>query len=283
MESAVTKGRDIFSGRLFVLSTPEELARAAAGRLWGIARERAMVLGRSGKGARRITVALSGGDTPRLTLAALSSEPYRSRFPWDLVHIYQVDERWVSPGDASSNQRMLRETLVSRAPIPPDHFHPVDTSLPDPREGVRRYEEVLRRAFRETTGGFPRFDAVLLGLGADGHTASLFPGSPVLDEGTAWVAKAEGGDPPVPRITLTLPLLNASSHVIFLVSGKEKALVLETILTGKGAGLPASRVAPRRGKVTFLADADAASRIGGKSAAPATGVGDVRNRKDGAA
>jgi len=282
MESAVTKGRDLLSGRLFVLYTPEELARAAAGRLWGIARERAMVLGRSGKGARRITVALSGGDTPRLTLAALSSEPYRSRFPWDLVHIYQVDERWVSPGDASSNQRMLRETLVSRAPIPPDHFHPVDTSLPDPREGVRRYEEVLRRAFRETTGGFPRFDAVLLGLGADGHTASLFPGSPVLDEGTAWVAKAEGGDPPVPRITMTLPLLNASSHVIFLVSGKEKALVLETILTGKGAGLPASRVAPRRGKVTFLADADAASRIGGKSA-PAPGVGDVRNRKGGAA
>jgi len=282
MEGAVTKGRDLLSGRLFVLSTPEELARAAAGRLWGIARERAMVLGRSGKGARRITVALSGGNTPRLTLAALSSEPYRSRFPWDLVHIYQVDERWVSPGDASSNQRMLRETLVSRAPLPPDHFHPVDTSLPDLQEGVRRYEEMLRRAFRETTGGFPRFDAVLLGLGTDGHTASLFPGSPVLDEGTAWVVKTEGGDPPVPRITLTLPLLNASSHVIFLVSGKEKALVLETILTGKGAGLPASRVAPRRGKITFLADADAASRIEGKSAPP-PGVGDVRNRKGGAA
>ncbi|MGA6994611.1 MAG: 6-phosphogluconolactonase [Candidatus Deferrimicrobiaceae bacterium] len=282
MEGAVTKGRDLLSGRLFVLSTPEELARAAAGRLWGIARERAMVLARSGKGARRITVALSGGNTPRPTLAALSSEPYRSRFPWDLVHIYQVDERWVSPEDASSNQRMLRETLVSRAPIPPDHFHPVDTSLPDPREGVRRYEEMLRRAFRETTGGFPRFDAVLLGLGTDGHTASLFPGSPVLDEGTAWVGKAEGGDPPVPRITLTLPLLNASSHVIFLVSGREKALVLEKILTGKGAGLPASRVAPRRGKVTFLADADAASRLEGESA-PAPGVGDVRNGKGGAA
>jgi 6-phosphogluconolactonase len=282
MEGAVTKKRNLLSGRLFVLSTPEELARAAAGRLWGIARERAMVLGRSGKGARRITVALSGGNTPRLTLAALSSEPYRSRFPWDLVHIYQVDERWISPGDPSSNQRMLRETLVSRVPLSPDHFHPVDTSLPDPREGVRRYEEMLRRAFRETTGSFPRFDAVLLGLGTDGHTASLFPGSPVLDEGTAWVAKTEGGDPPVPRITLTLPLLNASSHVIFLVSGKEKAVVLETILTGKGAGLPASRVVPRRGKVTFLADADAASRIEEKSS-PAPGGGDMRTTKGGAA
>jgi len=282
MEGGVTKGRDLLSGRLFVLSTPEELARAAAGRLWGITRERAMVLGRSGKGARRITVALSGGNTPRLTLSALSSEPYRSRFPWDLVHFYQVDERWVSIDDASSNQRMLRETLVSRAPVPPDHFHPVDTSPSDPREGVRRYEEVLRRAFPDIKGGFPRFDAVLLGLGADGHTASLFPGSPVLDEGTRWVAKAEGGDPHVPRITLTLPLLNASSHVIFLVSGKEKALVLEKILAGKGAGLPAARVAPRRGKVTFLADADAASSLEGKSAPPPRG-GHVRNRKGGAA
>jgi len=282
MEGGVTKGRDLLSGRLFVLSTPEELARAAAGRLWGITRERAMILGRSGKGARRITVALSGGNTPRLMLSALSSEPYRSRFPWDLVHFYQVDERWVSSDDALSNQRMLRETLVSRAPVPPDHFHPVDTSLSDPREGVRGYEEMLRRAFPETKGSFPRFDAVLLGLGADGHTASLFPGSPVLDERTDWVAKTRGGDPPVPRITLTLPVLNASSHVIFLVSGKEKALVLEKILTGKGAGLPASRVAPRRGKVTFLADADAASRLGGKSA-PAPRGGDVRDRKGGAA
>ena len=282
MEGGVTKGRDLLSGRFFVLSSPEELARAAAGRLWGITRERAMILGRSGKGVRRITMALSGGNTPRLTLSALSSDPYRSRFPWDVVHFYQVDERWVSPGDASSNQRMLRETLVSRAPVPPDHFHPVDTSLSDPREGARTYEEMLRRAFPETKKGFPRFDAVLLGLGADGHTASLFPGSPVLEEGTDWVAETEGGDPHVPRITLTLPLLNASSHVIFLVSGKEKALVLEEILTGKGAGLPASRVAPRRGKVTFLADADAASRIEEKSA-PVPGGGDVRNRKGGPA
>ncbi len=281
MEGAVTKGRDLLSGRLFVLSTPEELARAAAGRLWGIARERAMVLGRSGKAARRISVALSGGDTPRPTLSALSSEPYRSRFPWDLVHIFQVDERWVPPGDASSNQRMLRETLVSRAPVPPGHFHPVDTSLPDPREGGRKYGETLRRAFPGTAGGFPRFDAVLLGLGADGHTASLFPGSPVLDEQTAWVATAEGGDPPVPRITLTLPVLNASSHVIFLVSGKEKASVLDTVLTGRGEGLPASRVAPRRGKVTFLADADAASRIE-KKTAPSAGTGDAGRGEGGA-
>lgn len=277
MAGAVTRGRDVLSGRLFVLSSPEELARAAAGRLWGIARERAMVLGRTGKEAKGISMALSGGGTPRLTLETLSSEPYRSRFPWDLVHFYQVDERWVPPGDPSSNQRMLLKSLVSRAPVPPDRFHPVDTSLPTPREGARRYEETLRRAFREKPGGFPRFDAILLGLGVDGHTASLFPGSPALEEGSAWVTEAEGGDPPLFRVTLTLPVLNAASHIFFLVSGNEKARVLEEVLAKGGPALPASRISPRRGKVTFLADARAASRLE-KSFPPDSGDGGPRRR-----
>lgn len=281
MAGAVTKGRDVLSGRLFVLSSPEELARAAAGRLWGIARERATVLGRAGKGAQGIFVALSGGKTPRFTLSALSSEPYRVRFPWDLVHFYQVDERWVPGDDPSSNQRMLRESLVSRAPVPPGHFHPVDTSLQGPREGARKYEDALRQAFRKTPRGFPRFDAVLLGLGADGHTASLFPGSPVLEEDAAWVAKSEGGDPPIPRVTLTLPVLNAASHVLFLVSGEEKAGVLEEILSGKRKELPASRVCPHRGKVTFLADSDAASRLVAKSSPDDGGDGIPEERDQG--
>ena len=281
MAGTVSRDGEGPSGRLFVLSSPEELAKAAAGRLWGIARERAMVLDRSGKKAKGISVALSGGGTPRLTLEVLSSEPYRSRFPWDLVHFYQVDERWVSSADPSSNQRMQRESLVSRAPVPPDHFHPVDTSLSDPREGARRYEETLRRLFREKQGGFPRFDAILLGLGTDGHTASLFPGSPALEEETAWVVTAEGGTPPVPRVTLTLPVLNAASHVIFLVSGTEKARVLEEVVSGRGAGLPASRVSPRRGKITFLADAAAALRMDAKSPPPPGRCGE-RGRKGGA-
>ncbi len=268
-------------GRLFVLSSPEELAKAAAGRLWGIARERAMALGRSGKGEKGVAVALSGGGTPRQTLSVLSSEPYRSRFPWGMVHFFQVDERWVSPADPSSNQRMQREALVSRAPVTPDHFHPVDTSPSDPREGARRYEETLRRFFREKTGRFPRFDAILLGLGADGHTASLFPGSPALEEETAWVTTAEGGAPPVSRVTLTLPVLNAASHVVFLVSGKEKATVLEEVLSGRGSGLPACRVFPRRGKVTFLVDAAAARRMDAKST-PGLGRSGERGRKGGA-
>jgi 6-phosphogluconolactonase len=276
----VRKGRGDPSWKLFVLPSPEELARAAAGRMWGIARDRATALARAGKGT--VSFALSGGKTPRLTLEVLSSEPYRGRFPWDLVHFYQVDERWVPPGDPASNRRMLLECLLSRAPVPLDHFHPVDTNLSDPGEGARRYAETLERAFRGSPGGFPRFDAILLGLGPDGHTASLFPGSPALGEKTAWVVEAKGGDPPVPRVTLTLPVLNAASQVIFLVSGKEKAAVLAEILSGRRGELPASRVSPRRGKVTFLADAAAASLPGTKSPTAPGGNGDARKKKGGA-
>ena len=282
MANAVIGAGERPPGRLFVLSTPEELAKAAAGRLWGIARERAMALERSGKGKMGISIGLSGGRTPGLTLEVLSSEPYRSRFPWGMVHFFQVDERWVPPGDPASNQRMQRESFVSRAPVPPDHFHPVDTSCSGPPEGARRYEETLRRFFGEKTAGFPRFDAILLGLGADGHTASLFPGSSALDEDTAWVTTAEGGAPPVPRVTLTLPVLNAASQVIFLVGGREKASVLAEILSGKRAELPASRISPRRGKITFLVDAAAAGEIDATSpTAPRKGKG--RGRKRGTA
>jgi 6-phosphogluconolactonase len=115
----------------------------------------------------------------------LSAEPYRSRFPWDLVHFYQVDERWVPPEDPRSNGRMLYETLFSRAPAPAGNFHRVDTGLAGPEEGARRYEEALRAAYPRPPGGFPRFDAILLGIGVDGHTASLFPGAPD-DDGSAW-------------------------------------------------------------------------------------------------
>lgn len=248
--------------RLFVLSSPEELARAAAGRLWGIVRERATLLGRAGSQSATIAVALSGGETPRDFLAALVAEPYRGRFPWERVHFFQVDERWVPPDDPRSNQRMLRELLVGRALVPEGNFHAVDTSLADVSAGARRYEEVLRRSFPDPPGGLPRFDAVLLGLGRDGHTASLFLGSPALEEEKAWVAPADGGSPPVSRVTLTLPVLNAAAQVIFLVSGKEKAETLRDVVLGRnGDRYPASRVSPRRGKVTFLADAPAASRF----------------------
>jgi 6-phosphogluconolactonase len=245
------------NGRLFVLPDAEGLARAAAGRLWGIVRERADSLAGQGTADVRLHVALSGGRTPRRTYELLSSDPYRDRFPWDLVHFYETDERWVPPDDPMSNRRMLAEALLSRAPVPAGSFHGVDTRLYSPEEAAHRYETLLRSIFRDPRGGFPRFDAVLLGIGADGHTASIFPGAAEDPSGTGWVAAASGGDPPTRRVTLTLGVLNAAAQVIFLVGGGEKAAALRGVLAGDPR-LPAARVAPVRGRVTYLADAAAA-------------------------
>lgn len=263
MAPSLSRGGDPFAGRLFVLSSGEELARAAAGRLWGIVRERDAVLARGGKQASFIHVALSGGETPRRTYEILSAEPYRARFPWDRVRFYQVDERWVPPEDPRSNLRMLRESLFSRAPVAGSNICFVDTGLSGPMEGAHRYEEALRAAFPVPPGSFPRFDAVLLGIGKDGHTASLFPGGPETAAGGEWVVASEGGEPRVTRVTLTLPVLSAAAQVVFLASGAEKAKALRDVLTGDQA-LPASRISPARGKVTFLADLPAASLALGK-------------------
>ncbi len=256
-------------GRLFVLPSAEELARAAAGRLWGYVRERADALGRSGGGRRAIAVALSGGETPRPVYEALSAAPYRERFPWDRVHFFLVDERWVPPDDPRSNRRMIGEVLLSRAPVPRKNVHFIDTSLPSPADGALRYEKALRDFFGTPPGGFPRFDAVLLGIGCDGHTASLFPGSPALAEETAWVVESTGGDPPLPRVTLTLPVLNAAARVVFVARGKEKAEAIREALSGGTA--PAARVSPRRGTVAVLADSSAASGFGAAATARRNG------------
>jgi 6-phosphogluconolactonase len=256
--ASLTGGENPFAGRLFVVHSAEELARAAAGRIWGIVRERAALLARGGKPALGIHVALSGGETPRRTYEVLSAEPYRARFPWERVHFHQVDERWVPPEDPLSNLRLLRETLLSRAPVPEVNVHFVDTGLSGPEEGARRYEESLRAVFPDPPGGFPRFDAIVLGIGKDGHTASLFPGRPGTDAGGAWTVATAGGEPPVPRVTMTVPVLSAAAQVVFLVSGGEKARALAGVLSGDPA-FPASRVTPSRGRVTFLADEPAAS------------------------
>ncbi|HSL91815.1 MAG TPA: 6-phosphogluconolactonase [Candidatus Limnocylindrales bacterium] len=260
MAASVIGRENPYAERLFVVPSAEELARAAAGRLWGIVRERAAMLSRGGKPAHGIHVALSGGETPRRTYEVLTAEPYRARFPWDRVHFHQVDERWVPPEDPLSNRRMLMETLLSRAPVPEANVSFVDTGLSGPEEGARRYEESLRAVFPDPPGGFPRFDAIVLGIGKDGHTASLFPGRPETSAGGAWAVATTGGEPPVARVTLTLPVLSAAAQVIFLVTGGEKARALRGILSGDPA-LPASRVSPARGKVTFLADEPAASLV----------------------
>ncbi len=242
--------------RVYVVPTPLELARAAAGRLWGIARERA--------GAGPVHFALSGGETPRRAYETLSAEPYRTRFPWEAVHFWQVDERFVPPSDPRSNRRMIGEVLLSRAPVPPERFHGFDTALPDTAAAAAAYEAELRKMFPGASGSAPRFDAIVLGIGLDGHTASLFPGSPSLSpEQKALAVPAEGGDPPVPRVSMSLPLINAAARVIFLAQGEAKAEALREAVAAsrdaspRSAAFPAGLVAPKRGTVVFLADASA--------------------------
>ena len=260
MEDTVTRGRGKEGGcGVYVLPSPTELARAVAGRLWEIARERG--------DAGPVHIALPGGETPRKVYETLAAEPYRGRFPWGSVHFWQTDERFVPASHPRSNRRMIAEALLSRAPVPRGNFHGIDTSLPGPLEAARAYEANLRRAIPKAPGGVPRLDAVVLGIGADGHTASLFPGSPALAESRALALPAEGGDPPMSRVTMTLPLLNAALRGIFVVQGEGKANALRNVVAAfrdpslRTPALPATLVTPRRGTVLVLADAEAASLL----------------------
>ena len=262
MADAVRQGPTPEAGpraSVFVLRTPDELARAVAGRLWGIARERAA--------AGSVHIALSGGETPKGAYGTLASEPYRTRFPWEAVHFWQVDERFVPPGDPRSNRGTIEEVLLSRVPVPPGRFHGVDTGLPDSSAAAKAYEAALRAAFPGPSGTVPRLDAVVLGIGADGHTASLFPGTSLAPSGAALAIATVGGQPPLPRVSMSLRLLNGAARVLFVVQGRGKAKVLrETVAASRDASLrspalPAGLIAPRRGTTTFLADAEAAGLL----------------------
>lgn len=239
-----------------VLPDAEALARAAAGRILGAVRERLAARSRKGGKGGPAHVALSGGATPRRAFAMLAAPPYAGLFPWDDTHFWQVDERWLPPGHPDGNRRMLLELLLSRVPVPKRNLHFVDTTLPTPSEGARAYESEMRRLLPAGRGGFPVFDLVHLGIGTDGHVGSLFPGSPALGERVAWAAVAEGGVPPIARVTLTPPVIDAAANVLFVVSGRGKAAALERAVAG--GNTPAGRVSPVDGTLTFLADPAAA-------------------------
>lgn len=181
------------------------------------------------------SVALSGGSTPRRLYRLLATE-YRDRIPWDRVSLFQVDERWVEPDDPDSNWRMIREELVDR--VPGVTAHPVPHR--DPR-AAERYEETLRSALPRNDAGIPVFDLVLLGMGADGHTASLFPGTAALEERDRLVVVNEVPQLDTRRITLTYPVIEAARRRWFLVAGPDKAEPLARVLEGE---FPAGRVVP---------------------------------------
>jgi 6-phosphogluconolactonase len=236
---------------LRILDSPESLAREAAAEFDQIAA--ASVAARD-----RFTVALAGGATPRTLYRLLADEraPYLTRVPWESTHVFFGDERMVPPDDPDSNARMAFESLLRHVPVPEEQVHRIRGENPDPDRAAEEYEEMLRATFRLAGHEAPRFDLVLLGLGADGHTASLFPGDRALRESERLVSPATAPVPPTARVTLTLPVLNAASSVLFLVSGGAKAAAVQRIR--RGDELPAARVRPQSGTLLWLCDRAAA-------------------------
>lgn len=228
------------------------MSRSAAGRIADLA-DRAVA------DHGRFTVVLSGGQTPRLTYELLAQPQFRDRVPWRQIHVFWGDERCVPPNDEQSNERMAREALLAHVPIPPEHVHPIDCSR-EPAQSAAQYEAFLRKFFE---GGSPRFDLVILGLGDNAHTASLFPDTPVLDEEKSWAAAVQPKGVAIERITLTAPVLNQAASIVFLVSGASKAEALRNVLEGKHDPhrLPAQLIKPVDGEVVWLVDRKAAALL----------------------
>lgn len=201
----------------------------------------------------RFCVALSGGNTPRGMNVLLASEP---DIPWHKVHIFFGDERHVPPADPQSNFGMTRDTLLSAITIPAGNIHRVRAEL-DAETAAKTYEDELRQFFPQTTNGWPRFDLILLGMGPEGHTASLFPGSPAIREKTRWVVANCVEKLKTERITFTFPVLNHAAEVLFIVTGEDKAEVVKQILEGPSSPpepFPAQQVRPVDGKLLWMVD-----------------------------
>jgi 6-phosphogluconolactonase len=237
------------TGALRVFPDAEALARGAA--------EFLCERGEAAHG--RFTVCLSGGSTPKRLYQLLAARPFVHRFPWDRAQFAFGDERFVLPDDPDSNARMAREAMLSQAPVPPDHVHAIPTIGMTPDESASAYQRTLETLYggSRLETGRPLFDVCLLGVGDDGHTASLIPGQPVLQERTRWVAAVAKGRPEV-RITLTFPALEASRTVAFLVAGEGKRAILDRLLSGDRT-VPAGMLRPA-GEVIWFADRAAAGR-----------------------
>jgi 6-phosphogluconolactonase len=242
-----------------IVETGEDLARTAAEECVRLALEAVETRG-------CFSIALAGGSTPKRLYALLASEQedaFRARFPWKDTHFFWGDERHVPPGHAESNYCMAFETMLSKVPAPPSQIHRIEGENTDASQAAEHYEQDLLRHFQLKQGARPRFDLVLLGMGPDGHTASLFPGTEVLDEQTrlaaaVWVPKFQAS-----RITLTVPLLNQAANILFLVSGTDKAEALRAVLHGEfqPQRYPAQLIQPVQGSLQWLVDRGAASLL----------------------
>lgn len=234
-----------------ILENPEEVSRRAAEEFVRLAGEAVQAKG-------HFAVALSGGSTPQGLYSLLASETdsFRARVRWDKIHFFWGDERHVPPDHPDSNYRTAHEAMLSRTPIPPENVHRIKAENPDAAKAAEDYEQVLSEFFRLGPGQCPRLDLALLGMGADGHTASLFPGTEASIErrrhvAAPWVEKFNAH-----RITLTPQALSNAAFIIFLVSGQEKAETLRAVLQGdfRPEHLPAQLISPASGRLLWLVD-----------------------------
>ena len=241
---------------VLVLDDEHQLRRAAADDVTRSVRQRA-------RGGRPVSLALAGGSTPRRLYELLATEPYRSRIPWRLLHVFWGDERCVPPYHPASNFRMAREALLARVPIPAANIHRVPTEYIDPHSVAASYERTVRAFFHLRGHAWPAFDVIVLGLGEDGHTASLFPRAPALHERHRIALATIGGKPHVPRITLSIPVLNHAQHLLWLVNGMSKASIVRAVLAGpfRPQEIPAQQIQPVHGAALWLLDRAAASQL----------------------
>lgn len=250
----------------------EQLSWAAATRFEELARLKAME-------KRVFAAAISGGSTPRRLYEILGSPTFAGRVRWQNVHLFQVDERCVPPDDLESNYRMVREALLANSPLPEANFHRMPAELADREQACRQYAEIMARVLSPpcgpepspatmppvapsgggpAPGAWPRLELIFLGMGLDGHTASLFPDSAALDEQTAWVCPNYVEKLKMHRLTMTFPVLNAAANLIFLVAGADKAEVLRQVLEGPPGQFPAQRIQPVHGRLSWFLDEAAA-------------------------
>lgn len=210
------------------------------------------------------TLVLSGGRTPHALYQRLAQPPYRDALPVDALDVFWGDERWVPLDHEHSNYRLAHEVWLSQVAIPPEHVHPMYVEQRTPVEAASIYAEQLRTVLAPHEGALPRVDVALLGLGDDGHTASLFPESPALDEHDLWVSAVEVDAAVSQRLTLTLPILNAARHLLFVVTGTAKAEAIGRVLgTRRDPALPASQIQPTDGTVDWFMDCAAARDLEG--------------------
>jgi 6-phosphogluconolactonase len=240
---------------IIVKDDPSELAGFAARAIVDAAEEAVKTRG-------RFMISLAGGSTPRATYERLAQSPLREQMPWGETWIFFGDERGVGPEHPESNFRMANAALISKVPVPPAQVFRIHGEDGDPEAAAATYAKTLGKVFGGRRGELPRFDLILLGLGVDGHTASLFPGSPALKEVFRPVAAVHAGAALIPqRFTMTFPVINAAATVMFLAAGAEKAKVVKAVLGEPASALPAAMARPIDGRLVWLLDKGAASLL----------------------